>query len=544
MGVAIAANRRFLERREWLAALGLALALAVPFLDKPIHIDDPVVLRVSENVLRDAADPLAGRMDWFGHQLPVWEVTTNPPLLSYWLAPVVALFGDSEIALHAAMIPFLAAMALGLFRLSDRFTARKWMPTLFVMSSPAFLVSINLMRDVPAVSLLVLGMALFVDGVDREDRRRLLAGSLICGLAGVVKYSAVLGFPLLAWYALAKRPRLSLFSLPTALPLAAWCLLTQLRYGWVHPLYLMSGAHPNRTADPIDQLLAAVAIVGCGLYLGPVLWAACGGRGRLAALGAALAAVAAAWSFRGGFPGGQVVFWTVAGSLVLWICVGEGLAGDSGGAAGDGFFLAVWALAFLTFSVLLTPFQAVRHVLPALPPLTLLAFRFLDRERERTAPPRGRIALPLLLATQASMAFAVNIADAEYAATYRDFASDFSRRHESPARTWFVGHWGWLHYAQKAGFRQLHRDGPRPQSGDYLIWPERVHVGDVWAGSGDLRRNWELVETVDFDGAVPLRTMNFQCAAFYATIRGNLPYCWQTVFLERFRVFRVRGEGG
>ncbi len=534
-----------LGRKDLLISLLVTLALSIPFLGKPIHIDDPVTLQVTANIVRAPADPLAGRMDWFGHELPLWEVTTNPPFLSYWLAPVVAWLGASEPVLHAAMAPFLFALAVGLRSLSGRFTSRGWLPALFALANPAVWVSVNLMRDVPAAALVCAGLALFVAGVDRGHRFMVVGGALLCGLAIVTKYSAVVSLPLLALYPLARRRgQMAVWATPALVPMAAWCLLTWLQYGWVHPLYLLSGAHSNRTFPFFDQALAAVPIVGSCLFLAPPLWTTAFRCRRWIFYEATLAGVAAcsaAWFYRGAPPRPQALIWSLCGMAILWITLRDGLSRgfrrEVSGAASDAFFLFCWACGFLLFSVVLAPFQAVRHVLPALPPLTFLAFRFLDRGE--TVATGSATLLPWLL-LQATLAGAINLADADYAASYRDFAQFAAQRWKPKADTiWYVGHWGWKYYADQAGFRPLHREGPFPKEGDLLLWPERVHIGDAlqdWAGYRD---RLQLIESREYDSPLPIRTMNFKCAAFYAVVRDNIPYCFQSGPLERFRVYRV-----
>ena len=85
-----------MRRRPVLLLMLLVLGLVLPFVDKPVHIDDTFVLHITDQILRTPLDPFGAEIDWFGHVMPIWRATTNPPLVSYWLAPVVAAFGDSD----------------------------------------------------------------------------------------------------------------------------------------------------------------------------------------------------------------------------------------------------------------------------------------------------------------------------------------------------------------------------------------------------------------------------------------------------------------
>jgi hypothetical protein len=116
----------------------------------------------------------------------------------------------------------------------------------------------------------------------------------------------------------------------------------------------------------------------------------------------------------------------------------------------------------------------------------------------------------------------VHLADYEYADSYRKFAGSVRER-EAPV--WYVGHWGWKFYAERAGFRLLHRDGPFPKRGDLLLWPQKVHVGRVFQNERGLRDRLKLVSSEVYAGIIPVRTMDGDAGAgFYSIGRGQVPY--------------------
>jgi len=123
---------------HWIFLIALVvLVSALPFVDKAFHIDDPFVLKIAGNILQNPFDPFIGDFDWFGSLTPIWQTTTNPPFVSYYLAPFIARFGYSEVALHTAMMLFLLMIAWGTSVLSNRFAGGSLYPLLFVMFSPA-----------------------------------------------------------------------------------------------------------------------------------------------------------------------------------------------------------------------------------------------------------------------------------------------------------------------------------------------------------------------------------------------------------------------
>lgn len=257
------------NKRLWYVALAAALAVGLPFLNKPFHIDDPFVLRVAEQICRDPLRPFSAEFNWFSDPEPIFDITTNPPFLSYWLAPVLAVFGPSEIALHLAMLPFLIVLAAASAWLSLRFAGGSIWPVLFIVFSPAVVVSTNIMRDVPATALATAAVALFVAGTDRDSWGRVVAGGFLAGLAMVTKYSALILVVVLAFYPLVQRKPRFLAGLVVGLGvLGCWYLQNHLVHGRVHFFYLMSksGAAP---IDWVNKLTASLVITGASFFLLP-----------------------------------------------------------------------------------------------------------------------------------------------------------------------------------------------------------------------------------------------------------------------------------
>jgi 4-amino-4-deoxy-L-arabinose transferase-like glycosyltransferase len=186
-----------------LTATGIGLFALI----KPVHIDDTVVLHVAENILRDPLRPFAGEFFWLEEPQPLAKVTTNPPLVSYWLAPWIALAGYREWVLHLSFAPFVALLMWGMHRLATRWLGAEWAwwAVGWLMLSPAVLPGMNLMRDVPALALFVGGLACWVEGLERRQARWLIAGALLGGLAGLAKYTALIWLPLVALYTVQRR---------------------------------------------------------------------------------------------------------------------------------------------------------------------------------------------------------------------------------------------------------------------------------------------------------------------------------------------------
>lgn len=520
----------------------IALILQGPFLDKAFHIDDTVVLEVSKRILEDPLDPLAGTFDWNGSIRPLWKVTTNPPLLSYYLAPVLFFCGFSEIAMHFAMVPFLFLLLASCLILAKRFGADPWLTMLTVGSSSAVLVSMNIMRDVPALALANGGFALAMIGADsRPGRRSYLAiGVILIGLGVITKYSAVVYLVVLAIYLLwSGRKGFIKWVVLGCFPLAIWSLLTWLQYGEAHPAFLLTreivrASRPAFMAKYFSMLVALSSVCLVLPFLLARTW--CHPRKWQIVNGVfGLAMLALAYQYQG-YTALQFYFWLVAGSLslgalVLVVLLPKGKPGldpvDT--------FLFLWAGGFLCFSLFVVPFQAVRHILPALVPIAILCFRKMRIQLEQKKGVRWPW---VVVAVQLTLTMLVGWADLQYANVYRDFTTYVKERYDGE-KVWYVGHWGWKAYADFSGFQQLHRKGDDPPPGSIFVWPKKVHIGTPFQERRYFKGSLELIESREIGSWLPIRTMSRPDAFFYALVGQNVPFAFSSSPLETLEIYRV-----
>ncbi len=521
----------------WLCGLGIIWLALI----KPVHIDDTVVLHIAENILRDPLRPFAGEFFWLAEPGPLKQVTTNPPLVSYWLAPFIGLFGYREWVLHLSLMPFVALLGWGVHRLAERWLGEGWgwWAVGWVLLSPAVLPGLNLMRDVPMLGLFVGGLAFWAEGLARQDRRWLIIGALLGGLSALAKYTALIWLPIALVYTFVV-PERSLRAVGwlgfTLVPITLWSLQNYWVEGEVHLLYLWQerrGSAPWET-----RLLPGITGIGViSLLSWGVIWEVfrrrlrplslaeegLGGMRALPLFPLLLApfviGVMVAWYlrlFEGQPPHAQSLFWFGHGVLLLWLFVGYGRI------SGLSLFLWFWLGMGLMASVVGVPFQAIRHLLFLIPPLVLALM-----------PIAGRSVW--LLALQSLLTLAVQMADYEYAQVYRHYAQVAQERWAG-ARVWYAGSWGWMFYAEQAGFEKILPSGDGLQAGDILIIPERVYKGKMPPNSAE---RMELIEERAYHARIPLRTMDYGIASYYALIRTNAPFAFERERpLEIFRVYR------
>ncbi|MFH1679403.1 MAG: hypothetical protein ABIH26_02020, partial [Candidatus Eisenbacteria bacterium] len=450
-------------RRLILLGICAALLSGIPFLGKPFHIDDVHFLSVAERIGTAPLDPYGFEIHWTDDPESIFK-TWNPPLLSYWLAPWVAAFGRNEIALHTAVLPFLALFGGAAGALAGRFSRGSPWAALFPVLGPAVLVSGNVMLDIPAAGLGAAAVALVVLGTDRGRRPLVLGGGILAAFALLTKYSSAAILPMIFLYPLIGRGRgrgnAFLAVLPALLLLALWSAQNVVAHGEIHALHLL-GRRTGETwiRSPLEKARLGVAALGATFFLAPLLLARDLGDRRWKAAGSAVAAgLIVALGFRGASPGGGGPFSllaTASGGALLFLVFTRGAPAED---RRDRALLLYWAAAPLLFSAFFAPFQAVRHLVPALVPLSLLAFS--------TGSPRGKggtFAAALVLAFQAGAGVIVGTADAEQAGVYRTFArEEIPRLDREGVEVWFAGHWGWQHYAEDAGLTAITMSGRGP----------------------------------------------------------------------------------
>ncbi|MCK5379063.1 MAG: glycosyltransferase family 39 protein [Acidobacteria bacterium] len=530
--------------RHLAIAAACALLAGLPFLNKAFTIDDTPVLTVAQQITVDPLRPFSCEINWRNDPEPMFEVTTNPPMLSYVLAPLVAGWGLNEVILHIPMVVFLLILAVAMVALSVRFTSGSLWPLLFVLSTPAVVVSSNLMRDVPAMALSAASVAAFVWGSDRGERRLLALGAALAGFAMLTKYSSLMLFGVLGAYPLLRRrPRDLVWLVIPAAMVGLWSLQNVVEHGRTHIGFLGRNRFDEKGFSRVSKFLSLTTIVGSLIWLWPV---ACVHdilrRGRLRVAGWALAPVLSVGLYlvvRPFEPRATVSFflWATAGmcllAWILWEATHVLWARVRAAEGTDTFFLLWWLVCCLGAAVFVVFFQAVRHLLPALPALVLLVVVVLRRSGLE-----GRLR-PVLIACvvmQIGLSVAIGVADAQFADATRAFIRDkVPRLREAGSEIWFCGNWGFRTYAEAAGLKDALFRPPAPPEGSLLIWPVMTHKSRF---NPELKRRLILREEHPYKGAVPIRTMSPK-AGFYSTVRWKTPFRLTTEPKEIIRVYEV-----
>src|SRR5262249_39195553 len=135
------------------------------------------------------------------------------------------------------LMPFSLLLVFSLHALLRRFARGLELPLLaLTVLSPAVLPALNLMIDLPALSLSLSALCLFLRAADRDRLGMALLAGLVSGLAMQTKYTGLVTPALLAVYAvLFRRVRLGVAAVAVALAVfVGWEAFVAARHGESH----------------------------------------------------------------------------------------------------------------------------------------------------------------------------------------------------------------------------------------------------------------------------------------------------------------------
>jgi hypothetical protein len=504
--------------RHLLPCAALALTLTLLNALKPLHMDDAAFYRCASQIAECPLSPYDFELVWSGRLLPANQLLA-PPLLPYWWAAGIRLFGESPFLWKVWLLPICLLLVFSLHALARQFARGLEMPLVcLVVLSPSLLPGLNLMLDVPVLALALCALALFLRAANRDSTPTALLAGLVAGLAMQTKYTALVTPAVLLVYAgLYRRLRLGLVAAATAaVVFASWEAFVAVRHGQSHflaslvqqdgsllakigPLFRALLNHAGGLA-PATALLGLAALGASGRLLI--------GAGAVVGLGYGLIALVPQAEATGMTPSGLVC--RLLGLLLVGTlaAVGWRLLGPCPHPGGVRrrrveWFLVLWLGLEVAGYFVLTPFPAARRVMNLLVVTALLT---------------GRLAARTLRRNRASgLAWAVSAGGVLlglgfYAVDFREAAAQ-QRAAERAARHvcsqgegdgWYVGTWGLTFYAERAGLRPVVPERTALRKGDWLVVPDAPlpHQEIVLVGAPLI-----LTERVIVADAVPLRTV-------------------------------------
>jgi 4-amino-4-deoxy-L-arabinose transferase-like glycosyltransferase len=529
--------------RHFLPCAALALILTLLNAFKPLHIDDAAFYRCASQIHHDPLSPYDFEIVWSGRLLPANQLLA-PPLLPYWWAAGIALFGEKPFLWKVWLLPISLLLVFSLHALARRCARGLEMPLLcLIVLSPSLLPGLNLMLDVPVLALSLCALTLFLRAADRDSARAALLAGLVAGLAMQTKYTALVMPALMLVYAgLYRRLRLGFLAAAMAAAVfASWEGFVALRHGQSHflaslvqqdgsllakigPLFRALLNHAGGLA-PATALLGLVALGCSGRWLL--------GAGVVVVLGYGLITVVPQTETTGMTVSalvcrllGLLLLGTLA--LVCWRLVAPGrrlrprqAAGQECPAHATGglawarhscpaasrrrleWFLLLWLGLEVASYFVLTPFPAARRVLNLLVVVALLTGRLAARTCRRESSRGLAWGVSAGGALLGLLFYTVDFREAAAQQQAAERAAEHVRSGDG-GKGWYVGTWGLMFYAERAGLQPVVPDRSALRKGDWLVVPDAPlpHQEIVLAGAP-----LALSERVVVGDVLPLRTV-------------------------------------
>ena len=534
-----------------LLLVALTILCALPFVGKAFHIDDPLFVWTAKNIQINPLDPYGFDVNWYGSAMRMADVNKNPPIVSYYIAIVAAVFGWSETALHLALlIPAISVIA-GTFLIAEQLCVRPVLAGLAALLTPVFLVSsATAMSDIMMLAFWVFAVYFWIWGLEKNKFPILLLSATFISICALTKYFGMTLIPLLLFYSVFKRRGVGRWAWFMLLPVVilSW-------YQWeTYALYgrgLLMDAASYAVAVPsnfgkwsLSKTLVGLSFTGgcilVVLFFTNLIWSWKG-----VSLGVALTVIIALFVASAGsigkfpLPTAVAARWITALEFAIFISSGISLLAiaildfkdrkDAGSS-----LLLLWVMGTFVFATFVNWTTAARSILPMVPAAGILIGRRIEQRRSLRKPIRLRqVLMPLIGA--AVVALAVSWTDYELADSARAASVDIRDKYISKEHnTWFTGHWGFQYYMQEFGAKSFDiRSTPVP--GDIFIVPGN-NTNIFWPPP----ENVQLLHIIEVPTGAGLTTMNIETGAgFYSDVFGPLPFAVGEVFLNQYYIFEV-----
>jgi Dolichyl-phosphate-mannose-protein mannosyltransferase len=526
-------------RDALLATIAVIAALA-PFLNKAVHIDDPLFLWMAQQVSQHPSDPYGFSVNWYVSTKPMFSVMQNPPLNAYYMAVAASFLGWSELAMHGAFLVPAVAAVLGTFFLAQRLSGSPLLGALLMLFAPVFLISATtVMCDIWLLALWVWSVNCWRSGLERQNDWLLLLASLLAAAAALTKYFGVSLVPLLVAYTLARDRRLTsrlLFLLIPVAVIGTYDVMTRAKYG--QGLFSSAMIYPwQATAKAEKQLLGqfvtGLSFIGGCLF--PALFYAPFLKSRKVLVSGIAIFLAFLPSFYFGIARGfaskaDIIAVTVEGALFATIGIGIlalAVADLVQQKTADSLLLSLWVFGTFFFATAMNWSITARTLLPMAPAVVILLIRRFKTSAATWWPLLPAALVSLLIAT----------ADYKLAETARLASSYFQNRFQSePGTVWFEGHWGFQYYMEQWKAKPLDRTEHRMVSGDVLIVP----LSNTNVSRTPPVPTTGPPEQVNYPQFL-LATMSPEMrAGFYSSRWGPLPWVFARIPPEQYLIFHVK----
>ncbi|MEW6555772.1 MAG: glycosyltransferase family 39 protein [Elusimicrobiota bacterium] len=502
----------------------LTFLLLFPFYNKAISSDAIFYIYTARQILKEPAKPFSFTINCADKNYSGWDVANNPPLISYFLAGVIKIFGENEKALHLAFLCFAILSVVGMYFLARKLKTDPLFSALLLIASPAFFVNAtDIMLDVPLITFSVWGIYFCI--------REKYLGWLLLGFTILIKFVALINLGLLfVWFLLNKtlKKNIGFFIIPI-LFLVAWSLHNKFVYNELQ--ILKKSVSIGISFGLVKEIPLLTYIGGAFVFPLSILW-----------LGYQLKK-SAVWLFLVVFATGTFFFdllgytklqnflfglFSSSAILLFFVFIRSLKKWDY---QKEIIFLVSWFFLYLFFFVAVSAIIAVRYLLPLLPPVILLFVKISD------ICLKHKIFLITTVIIGLILSFLIAQSDYILANSYRNI-SEYIKKGYADKSVYFTGHLGFQYYMERNGFYAVESDSKNYASGSLIVCPvlpvpQKIHPVIV--------KRLKLVEQKYILTKNPFKTMSpLAQAGFHLNMYGLLPYSFSRIPVEKFTIYEIR----
>jgi hypothetical protein len=469
-----------------------AVALTVLNAAKPAVVDDTAYLLFARHLSEKPLDPYGWQLFWYDAPRPAMQILL-PPVLPYWLAAGIRLFGEHLFLLKLWLFPFAWLLCRSVAALLVRFGAGAERPLFLVfVTSPAVLPLFNVMLDIPALALGAAALAVFLSGIDSGQLGRCALAGLLVGLAMQTKYSMLVTPVVMAGYAAVvgrswrAAAGLGLAGVAALAVFGGWELYLVRSHDeshFQHQLALATeedGGGLDGKLTLAKWLLVQFGGLACGLSLvagraaGWPGWVRAAGAGFVVALLTMVSVLPYRWTVVSDkFDAAFVGFLTCGASALLTFGLVAARLVRRLGWRRDTVFLLAWVAVEVVGMLGMTPFPAARRLVGV-----CLAFTVLVAHASvglQIAPARWAVAFAVAVG---GFFTAVDCWDAYPEKVLADDAA-LVVRPAAGETVWYTGHWGFQYYVERHGMTPIEPTTVF-RAGDWLVLPVLPDDGEFY----------------------------------------------------------------
>lgn len=494
-------------KKDLIIIFFIAILIYLPFIRRPVHIDDWVFLQGAEYFYKYRLDSLSKTIGFFGKKAPLYLVT-HPPFLFLYLFFIKLINKNSnEVIFHLSFLPFFILAVLSFYFLVRKFFKNSsdkkiFFSTLLFMSMPIFiLMSHTLMSDLPFCGLFLATLVFYIYGIEKESKFYLLLSSLFFSLTVLCSYQGLFLFFLLFVYNLINKKKvrflLSVFLLPF-ISIILWLLYVFSISSKFHILSALWWGG-NNFFDPVkflDKIIGfLVNIGGVGIFF-PFLIYLYWQRRRiyLYVFFLIIAGYLSLTRISEYSLGEKIlfIFFFFAGTLATAEILLSLLFSKEKDEAIS--FLSLWYLSFLLSIILFLPQPSARYLLPLFPPLLIISLKNQKRIYSKT-----------FFVTNLILGTLISLADYRDAQINKMVVDTLSKKFPKE-KLYFTGEFGFRYYMEKKGYHYLFSNTEYiPAKEAIVVEPQTYLKGKI---SRFLKTNLRLLERLNFCNILPIVVMD------------------------------------